>query len=155
MPRSAVATDTRPAHFVHLATFARLRRATIDDVAALRDLGRAAGAEDLDWERVLAGGGRDVVVAFECDALIGAVVTERTGTLVGQICWIGVARSARRNGVGRLLVETAAENMLIAGVGILRFRHHLMGYGVHQLLAACSFQLTPRGYERRLRADRA
>jgi GNAT superfamily N-acetyltransferase len=155
MPRTASAGIRPKAYFAHLQTFARLRHAARDDLPALLDLGRAAGEDDFDWELTLAESGYDVVLAFECDVLIGAIVTERTGALVSHIVWIGVARSARRNGVGRLLVETAAANALETGAGILRFRHHLMGYGVHHLLTACGFHLTGRGYERLLNANGA
>ncbi|HQZ13839.1 MAG TPA: GNAT family N-acetyltransferase [Devosia sp.] len=154
MPRSVLAGAKLPPYYAHLQTFARLREATSAELPALLDLGRAAGAEEFDWERALAESGRDIVLAYESDALIGAIVTERSGSLVSHVGWIGVARSARRNGVGRLLIETAAENALTSGISILRFRRHLMGYGVHQLLTACGFEMTAIGYERQLHADR-
>lgn len=81
----------------HLETFARVRLATPADVEALegleRNIGSAAGGND--WERFIASAESRVVLALECERLVGAAVMTRAGPLVSRL------RSAQREAVRR------------------------------------------------------
>lgn len=92
----------------HLQTFARVRPAAVDDVAALRGLERHTGLalEGVDWATLITGQSALVVTAHEGESLVGAAVAlHRGNTATAKIIWLGVCASARGRGVGTLLLD--------------------------------------------------
>jgi ribosomal protein S18 acetylase RimI-like enzyme len=95
----------------HLATFARLHEGRPTDAHALWGLSErlpgGVGGERPIWQALLLAEDAHVFVATECQLTVGAVVVwHHKGADHARLAWIGVEASARRRGIGRLLLET-------------------------------------------------
>lgn len=109
----------------HFDTFARLRYADAADANVLAAFARSIRTRKrLDhaaWRRLLLSEDSVVVLASECDILVGAAILRHpTGAKGARLAWIGVAPDARRRGVGRLLLVTVTEEAQAAGAVELR-----------------------------------
>jgi GNAT superfamily N-acetyltransferase len=108
------------ARLTHFETFARIRDAHGADSSALWRLSEklpgGLGGERPIWQSLLQAGDAHVLVAMEGQQLVGAtVVWHQKGAAKARLAWLGVCASARRRGVGRLLVESAAARVAVAG----------------------------------------
>jgi ribosomal protein S18 acetylase RimI-like enzyme len=105
-----------------LETFARLHDGRPGDVHALWGLSErlpgGLGGEHPIWQTLLQAEDAHVLVATECQLLVGAVVTwHHKGADVARLAWLGVDASARHRGIGRLLLETSIARAEIVGAG--------------------------------------
>lgn len=112
--------STLPAvRHAHFATFARLHRAGPDDLAELRAFSAGFDRDplSLDWPATLTDTSWAVYLACEGGVLSGAVAGYcDPARVTADLCWVGVAPSARRRGIGRLLLEHLADAMRERGV---------------------------------------
>ena len=100
----------------------RIRRAEVEDEAAVTELWRAAGLsvpEDPQWVGLIAGSAARVLVAEAGGSVAGAVVASFDGWRA-RIYHVAVAPARRRRGLGRALVEEA--ELHLAGEGAQRVR---------------------------------
>lgn len=103
-----------------LKTFARLHEARLGDVHGLWSLSErlpgGIGGEHPIWQTLLKAEDAHVLVATECQLVVGAaVIWHHKGTDRARLAWIGVESSARRRGIGRLLLETGIARADLAG----------------------------------------
>lgn len=124
----------------HLETFARVRNAGAADLPHLIRLETAiAGAQSADWAALMANRCVDVIVAVECDVLVGAVAGRHEAmSSIAELSWLGVDRSARRRGVGRLLLEQYVS--VVRSQGAAALRTTTREPAVHGLLADIGFR---------------
>lgn len=98
--------------YAHYSTFARIHAAGPGELAELRSFAATLGRSELDfdWNAALGDSACDVFIAFEGGLLAGAIaVWCDPARITAELEWIGVAPSARRRGIGRLLIEYAAD----------------------------------------------
>jgi ribosomal protein S18 acetylase RimI-like enzyme len=121
----------------HYSTFARIHRAGRSELAELRSLAASLGQPEhsFDWSAALVGT-HVVFLAFEGGVLAGAIAGWCDPARVeAELDWIGVVPSARRRGIGRLLVEHLADALRARGAATLAFRQDEPSVGA--LLLAC------------------
>ncbi len=99
-----------------------IRRAKIEDEAAVAGLWRAAGLrapEDPQWVGLIAGPAARVLVAEDGGSVIGAAVASFDGWRA-HIYHVAVAPAHRRLGIGRALVEQAELHLAHEGAQRVR-----------------------------------
>lgn len=109
---------TMPMRLMHFRTFARLGEANWSHVQALGVLaGKCAGGETArpDWAQLVGKAEGLVLVATECQLLVGAVAVSWRGGEMAQLEWLGVTPDARGRGVGSLLLASAIDLTRRAG----------------------------------------
>ncbi len=114
---------TKP--MTHLNTFARLHIAGPSDAITLRELAASVHSdgrtEDRDWQSDLTNRDSHTILAMECQVAVGAAkIVHPAGSAIATLVWLGVAHSARRRGVGRLLIESALEHARGQGAAVVR-----------------------------------
>lgn len=133
----------------HLETFARLRPARRDDLTALENLERGASAGDrLDWSALVADGSIAIIAAHEGESLVGAaVIRHRRNSATATIAWLLVCPSARRRGVGTLLLDAAVSSAKDGGAAVLVAEVGSDNGLFRNLLLSSGFQRGPRQTE--------
>lgn len=106
----------------HYSTFARIHHATRSEVPEIRNFAASLGqpASGFDWAAAFSDSDVEVILAFEGSILTGvaaaAIEPPRT---TAQLLWIGVSPSARRRGIGRLLLDCCADAARARGADLL------------------------------------
>ncbi|WP_173087885.1 GNAT family N-acetyltransferase [Devosia sp. 1635] len=125
------------------ATFARVHYATDEDVGApwaLSDnLPGERGGQRPIWTTLVRAKGAYVLVATECQLIVGAVVASLNHRNQAVcISWLGVTPAARGRGVGHLLLKTIVDRMVVEGARTVSvalpadhqdLKHLLLGHG--------------------------
>ena len=128
----------------HLQTFSRLHVAGPNDATTLRELETSlrgeAGASNRDWPLGAANRDSHIVLAMECQIAVGAAeVIHPARSPIATLVWLGVAHSARRRGIGRLLIESGIEHARGEGAAVLRLRAMAVSGPALNLLVASEF----------------
>ncbi|RYG56397.1 MAG: N-acetyltransferase [Alphaproteobacteria bacterium] len=135
-----------------LETFARLHEGRPGDAHALWGLSErlpgGLGGEHPIWQTLLQAEDAHVLVATECQLLVGAIVTwHHKGAELARLAWLGVDASARHRGIGRLLLETGIARAEIASAVVA---HVPVGAADLQALLGKSGFVSVKGGELRL-----
>lgn len=141
----------------HLPTFARLHEARPSDVHALWGLSErlpgGLGGEHPIWQTLLQADDAHVFVATECQLVVGAIVVwHHKGADVARLTWLGVETSARRRGIGRLLLETSIARVGVAGALAATAQVPAEAAELQALLVSIGFA-SVKGGEFRLQVD--
>ncbi|MDF2799232.1 MAG: Acetyltransferase domain [Devosia sp.] len=133
----------------HYQTFARLHVASAADGPEIDNfLQRAPSERGLDqewWRRALAGEGCSVLVATECQLVVGIGVIEHASSAPeAELAYLCVLPDARGRGIGQLLLQTLVGRARSEGAAIVR----AWGNGEPRLAGAllrCGFTQTGGG----------
>jgi GNAT superfamily N-acetyltransferase len=96
----------------HYSTFARIHHASRSEVPDIRRFAASLGQPEVkfDWPAACSDPDVEVILAFEGSILTGVVVAAvNAAQRTAQLLWIGVSPSARRRGIGRLLLDCCAD----------------------------------------------
>lgn len=96
----------------HYSTFARIHHASRSEVPDIRRFAASLGQPEVtfDWPAACSDPDVEVILAFEGSILTGVVVAAiNPAQRTAQLLWIGVSPSARRRGIGRLLLDCCAD----------------------------------------------
>ena len=112
------------ASFAHFSTFARLRRAGEADLPLLRALSERACGEGKhtapDWAALLAGEGSYVLVATECQLIVGVgILAHGYSAAEASLPFLLVSPDARGRGIGHLLLDTLVGRARSEGGAVL------------------------------------
>jgi len=135
---------------LRLQTFARIHEGNSGDAPALWGLSErlpgGIGGEHPIWHTLLQAENAHVLVATECQLIVGAVVTwHQKGAAVARLAWLGVDASVRRRGIGRLLLETSIARAEIAGAGIIAAHVPPQAADMQGLLGSAGFVMGKGG----------
>jgi ribosomal protein S18 acetylase RimI-like enzyme len=149
----------------------RLRKASLDDLAALVELEYAAFPGDWisrrSWRDLLTSPAALVTIAQSGHDSIGScVLLTNTRTSVARIYSIAVSGKARRRGVAKLLIEASIEHAEAHGANVCRLETRVDNTSAQALFEAMGFEAFARSahyyqdgvdairYERQLMATR-
>lgn len=127
-------------------TFARLRWANRADAEALSALSGSARGGDFaienpdQWQQVLDTANLRVLVAVECQILVGAcIMRHHPSAALARLSWLAVTPAARGRGIGRLLLETTIDNARAEGAATLQTDTPDSGSVAEHLFATAGF----------------
>lgn len=126
----------------HYTTFARLHRAGPGEAADLRKFAAGFDHDPLgaDWASALNDESYVVFLALEGATIAGAIAGYcDPARVTAELGWIGVAPSARRRGIGRLLLEHLSDALRARGAVDIEL--HEDDPAVSALLLACGGHL--------------
>ncbi|KKB75822.1 hypothetical protein VW35_18810 [Devosia soli] len=127
-----------------LQTFARLRRAQIDDIEELVGLSRhftgtvpdwqGLIGDQPDWQGLIGDPGAYVLVATECQLVVGAaLLCHAPMAAEARLAWLIVAPDARGRGVGQLLIDMAIGQARSQGAALVEGHEPIGAHGLAQL----------------------
>ena len=134
----------------HFQTFARLHDGGHEDADALWALSDSLpgglGGERPVWPALIQAEDAHVLVATECQLVIGAaVIWHHRDSAAARLAWLGVASPARGNGVGQLLVETAIARVGLEGAAVITAHLPPEASSLHGLLVGAGFLVRANG----------
>lgn len=104
----------------HYSTFARIHHASRAELPEIRSFAAGLGqpAFKFDWAAALSDPHVEVILAFEGSILTGVIAAAvEPSRATARLLWIGVSPSARRRGIGRLLLDCYADAARARGAG--------------------------------------
>lgn len=128
----------------HFQTFARLHDGMQSDADALWSLSDSLpgglGGERPVWAALIQAEDAHVLVATECQVVIGAaVIWHHKEAASARLAWLGVVPQARGRGVGQLLLETAIARVALESAAVVTAHLPPQAVVLHDLLAAAGF----------------
>lgn len=128
----------------HFQTFARLHDGGHHDADALWALSNGLpgglGGERPVWPALIQADDAHVLVATECQLVIGAaVIWHHKDSAAARLAWLGVTYAAQGYGVGQLLLETAIARVGLEGAAVITAHLPPDAAPLHGLLLGSGF----------------
>ena len=129
------------------AADAQIRQATRSDLLAISEIEKSVFDQPWSYSAFESFVGESAFLVAEADEILGYVVADRTpnhGRDFGHIKDLAVHPDARRNGIGRRLLNHAISRLLVAGVSRIKLEVRASNRAAQRLYTDEGFTATRR-----------